>query len=689
MKITAIHINNYKSYKGLNKIEGLDKGLSSDKNIVLFGGLNGAGKTSLLEAFFLCFYGRQADKLYPSKGAKHENYEAFLIACLNDDLKATGVVQAQMSVEVFLKDLKLIGNFPKDISFRREWVISLSKGDKKVSEKFFILENGQLVEELPESEFQDKVQSILPYGVSQFFFFDGEKIQEFAADADAEFASSLKDVLGINIYSQLSSDIKQVRQRVLSDYNKNKELDERLTERRGEKVRLEKTIEKNQIEINTLTDEVNELEIEKEKIDSQTFRFTRISAENRDAYHVEKDNKEQEREILERDYIETAKEFLPFILATDLCQELEAQLQSETEYQEYQSAQKAVEPKIEGIINAILNEEPQCPQPLNQQQKRFFEYKIDTVIRQFLDASLPTDQQEVEIIHNLSSGDTQKVFSMLQSYNRDIVAMLQRKAENLKQIELDLQRIQQTEVRSGGSSDEILRLFEQKENISKEIGRKEERMEQLLHEILESKRKLAELEKQITNLEAGAELQEKQKRQIAYCDNMQKSIHDFQVAFQAKRVSELEASILEMWNLLAQKEDHIKRIEILPDRNFEIRLYGHQDREKDKTKLSAGEKEIYAISLLWALTQVSGKQIPIIIDTPYGRLDSIHRANLAKHYFPKASHQVFLLSQDKEIVENYYEILSPFIANEFSITYNPESRKPEITPGYKFAPVHT
>lgn len=364
-------------------------------------------------------------------------------------------------------------------------------------------------------------------------------------------------------------------------------------------------------------------------------------------------------------------------------------MHSETEYLEYLTAQKAVEPKIEGIINAILDGGPQCPQPLSQQQKRFFEFKIDTVIRQFLDAELPDDQQEVEIIHSLSSGDTQKVFSMLQSYNRDIVAMFQRKAEKLKQIELDLQRIQQTEVRSGGSSDEILKLFEQKEEISKEIGRKEERMEQLLHEILETKRKLGELEKQITNLESGAVLQDKQKRQIEYCEKMQKSIHDFQISFQAKRVQELETSILEMWNLLAQKEGQIKRIQILPERNFEIRLYGTNEQEKDKTKLSAGEKEIYAISLLWALTQVSGKQIPIIIDTPYGRLDSIHRANLAKYYFPKASHQVFLLSQDQEVVDEYYDLLKPSIANEFSITYNPETRKPEVTPGYKFASVHT
>lgn len=63
MVISAIHLYNFKSFKGLHKIEGLDDNLSRENNIVLIGGLNGAGKTSFLEAFFLCFYGQGAKNL--------------------------------------------------------------------------------------------------------------------------------------------------------------------------------------------------------------------------------------------------------------------------------------------------------------------------------------------------------------------------------------------------------------------------------------------------------------------------------------------------------------------------------------------------------------------------------------------------------------------------------------------------
>src|SRR5690606_35866109 len=104
--------------------------------------------------------------------------------------------------------------------------------------------------------------------------------------------------------------------------------------------------------------------------------------------------------------------------------------------------------------------------------------------------------------------------------------------------------------------------------------------------------------------------------------------------------------------------------------------------EIDKTKMSAGEREIYAISLLWALVQVSGKKLPIIIDTPFGRLDSHHRKNLVKSYFPQASHQVILLSQDEEIVGQYYEMIKPYVAKELTITN--EGTHSIITEGYPF-----
>ncbi|RZK09658.1 MAG: hypothetical protein EOO46_13150, partial [Flavobacterium sp.] len=236
MRISEIHLYNFKGFKGLHKIQKLACDLSENQNVVLVGGYNGAGKTSFLEALFLCFYGSKANKLYPARGAKSENYISFITALLNNEAKSKGNLIAEMYIEVFLKDVELAANFTRDISLKRTWKFELRFDEISApEEQFLILEDGKPIEELEESEYEERIRSLLPYNVSQFFFFDGEKIQDFASDTDNEFANSLKDVLGINLYSVLADDIKAVRSRIVSEYNKNKDSKIKVKEKEKEK----------------------------------------------------------------------------------------------------------------------------------------------------------------------------------------------------------------------------------------------------------------------------------------------------------------------------------------------------------------------------------------------------------------------------------------------------------------------
>jgi hypothetical protein len=123
-------------------------------------------------------------------------------------------------------------------------------------------------------------------------------------------------------------------------------------------------------------------------------------------------------------------------------------------------------------------------------------------------------------------------------------------------------------------------------------------------------------------------------------------------------VERLRQNFTGVFSRLARKEDLIVDA-LIDDATFEVTLVGKDGARIPKQSLSAGEKQIYAIAMLEALAKTSGRSLPIIIDTPLGRLDGPHRKKLVNHYFPRASHQVIILSTDTEVDQNFYRDLSP------------------------------
>lgn len=119
-----------------------------------------------------------------------------------------------------------------------------------------------------------------------------------------------------------------------------------------------------------------------------------------------------------------------------------------------------------------------------------------------------------------------------------------------------------------------------------------------------------------------------------------------------------------------------------PDNNFSINLYDAQNNKIDKTKTSAGEKEIMAISLIWALGKLANRELPLVIDTPLARLDSEHRQHIVENYYPHASEQVILLSTDTEIIGELYQAVKPFVSKSYLIEKPSAEQSTKIREGY-------
>ena len=134
---------------------------------------------------------------------------------------------------------------------------------------------------------------------------------------------------------------------------------------------------------------------------------------------------------------------------------------------------------------------------------------------------------------------------------------------------------------------------------------------------------------------------------------------------------------------MVRKDKLITRISLDKD-NFNLSLFDENNFEILYHDLSSGERQLLAVSILWALSRVSNQKLPVIIDTPLGRLDSQNRYNLSSNYFHKASHQIILLSTDEEMVDEYYSIIEPAITRTFRVDYDKNKGGSSIKEGFYF-----
>ena len=159
------------------------------------------------------------------------------------------------------------------------------------------------------------------------------------------------------------------------------------------------------------------------------------------------------------------------------------------------------------------------------------------------------------------------------------------------------------------------------------------------------------------------------------------TLETFRTLVVKRHTTNMESLMLESFQKLLRKVGLVTGLSISPV-TFEATLTGRDGKPLPFDRLSAGERQLLATSMLWGLARASGRPIPTIIDTPLGRLDSAHRGHLIERYFPSASHQVLLLSTDEEIVGEYLDDLRPMITRSYLLDHDEVAGRTSIKEGY-------
>lgn len=633
--------------------------------IILFGGKNGAGKTTFLEALLLCLYGKNV----LDRRMSNRDYGEYIAGRIHRPRGGGGVKLKNASIQLAFSYARFGEQHLYTV--KRAWKKSDSLKDG-IEEQLTLEEDG---EELFETEqVQEFLNDLVPIGVSQLFFFDGEKIQNLAEEEGGTvLAESVKSMLSLDIIEQLKSDLT-----IYSNRQKKKAQD-------GATEKYLKDIEKRQF---ALDEQLSDLKQDRAQIEAHLQRvMAKIEeaetefavaggkyAERREEFKSQHASLNTQIEQCKSRIREECSRLFPFTLVPELCEQLTQQIQGENEVQKWHIVRDVAQTRWKDIKENLSNGILQHPIAEN-------ENLIDQIGSMITEAfQPPEDFEAIKILHNFSQDEGAQLMNWAKSgapTSRDVVIEMTRQLEKasteLGKVETNLQRI---------PADDVLAPHIKKMNdLNQTLGSLDTKSDRIEREIRQLEHRLNETTREYQKTLDELSLEEDLDHRLKLINGVQGVLGEYFDQLAQTKVRKLEHAVAQCFDLLCRKSDMIRRIEIDPQ-TFSVTLYDRQGQAIPKKQLSAGEKQIYAISMLWALAQTSGRPLPVIIDTPLGRLDSDHRRNLIECYFSKASHQVIILSTDTEIDQEYIKALNPFISHAYHLQYNAETESTAASKGY-------
>ena len=668
MILHKLTLNNVGLFRGIQTIYLTPNGKGP---IILIGGMNGAGKTTLLDAVRLCLYGKRA----LGNRVSHNEYYNYLSGMIH---RGPDSVMPLNRASVSLEFEYAHGGETKQYKVERAWRQD-GLSHRTVSEGLTVSENELLNTEIEAEHWHDRIDELIPIGVSQFFFFDGEDIQKLADDSshDLYLAESIKALLGLNLVERLQSDLSIYANRLL---------------KRDGPEPVRKEIETVESEISVLRSSLTDVETHTESLQTKIERLekqiarqeSRVAAEGgsyaekRESLKLRHGQLLADIEALENDIRDLCGELFPFALVPELLKRLEERLVKEMELDEWETRDQVLKAQNTEIIETLSSGEFWNDASLSVSQIKTVRAKIEPLLRTQLER--PETLRGFKKIRDRSPSEYDRLLEWIDACLDEVPQEFCELNDALKERQTELQEVEQALQKV--PAEEVLKpLVEKLSALNQKLGQlrkqdqdTEQSIRTLSYQLEVAERKLDKL--RYTQLLGEAHIQRQER-----VENVQSVLSAYTAQLTQAKIATLGNAIVEGFNQFSHKPDRIKRVEINPG-TFAVTLYDTHNRPLLKEELSAGEKQIYTTALLWALAKTSGKALPMILDTPLGRLDSSHRQLLVERYFPYASHQVVLLSTDTEVEGDLHSLLEPHISHTFHLAYQRAEGLTTIKKGY-------
>jgi DNA sulfur modification protein DndD len=663
MNLLNLTIHNVGVFRGRHDFDfsPIPKPDGTKRHLTVITGQNGVGKSTVFQSLALALHGPLAVGSRMSRQA----YNEFLSGRLHR-YNGTGILVSEEEAGIKLGFQYTQSGKSLCIYVDRRW----RSGNRTVHESFKVLRDGASPEIDP-ADYQAWVNELVPPGLDPICFFDAEHLDALASPEQqmSLLGHTLRGLLGLDLVEQLQADLERY---TLLKSGGGRGLD-RL---RKEVQKCQSALRKCDAKLARLKASGDSLGAKERQIEAELAEQERRLAAKGGAYAARRPILEErlraalsEIDVIEDDLRDQSAELLPFSLAPGLCQRLSERLIRENELKQQQAAHKLWRERISEYRNILKEEAVWQGLRVSERDRKIL---LERLMKEFRAMDSKGDTSG-SFLHNLADTEREKLQGWITQALHTVSQQVRSMADRLRalrneqrQIELDLQRAPDEEELMPIHA-EISRLRKASvaarrewDDLKVQLGALQFKREELIRQLDLSKERLMKAQ--------GF------KQQLALAERSKATLRAYQESLTRQRLAELEKSLVKSFNTICRKEHLLERVSISPS-DFSVQLQGESGNELNLADFSAGERELYSLALIQSLRQVSGRRLPVIIDTPLARLDKSHRQRFIRDYVPAVSDQVVLIATDAELGEQLLAEAEPYLARVYRLNYDQERKE--------------
>jgi len=632
LKFLKLTMNNFGCYKGTKEID-----FGAQDGVTLLWGNNGFGKSTMLNALRYVMFG-------DIKG-RH-----------NVDISPKDMINwADNSSRSFSVSLEFSSDDTVYILTRKYGIIDLSRDPDNPrsykSDPPSLWCNGSIFS-------QDKTQhilnSIMPKEVSRFFLFDGELLEEYERLLQEEDAigrkikTAIEEILGVPVLTNALADLDalaaqydQVMTTASLADQASRDLGNAIARATNELETQKASLQEHKDNATRLNTELESLDAQRRRNDALSTLINEIDTQNGVVRDREGKISSYRAQIAEN-YSASAWKYSLHGVINELIEDNKRRTaEIDGKRNQHTVATHMLDELIKSKNNRVCSV---CDKPITESEVTAIQAKIDQLQSQYPELK-PEEQQEYRQLNGnlsrLTSALTNSEASAIEIIEESIMDCLTDIADAKQKISDWSQSIDDY-AKDKAEIDNLLREYTTTQAL---LNNEQHCIQQMEDEISQKENDLAAMRRKLAGMSGNNAVLIKAQQDSAFSHKLRDLFNSGLDTYREYLKKQVERDATEIFIHLSNDPNYSK---LVINDNYGLSI--EHGTGRIVSVRSAGFEQIVALSLIGALHKNAPMQGPIVMDSPFGRIDSVHEANIFK-YLPDMASQVMLFVYDTEINE--------------------------------------